>query len=230
MDELKYHYKYPHPSVTTDCVIFGFDGLRLKVLLIQRGADPYKGRWAFPGGFMNIDESAETGALRELQEETGLEGAAVRQFHSFTQPGRDPRERVITIAFYALVRLQSVKGGDDAADARWFDLDNLPPLAFDHGMILRTAIKELRKQTYFEPFGMEVLPETFTFGELSNLYKALRGDSLDEHRLFEDMRRVGLILLPDGQRLPEGVLAVGLFRFDVEKYVQMKTTEDWLGF
>lgn len=179
---------------------------------------------------MNIDESAETGALRELQEETGLEGAAVRQFHSFTQPGRDPRERVITIAFYALVRLQSVKGGDDAADARWFDLDNLPPLAFDHGMILRTAIKELRKQTYFEPFGMEVLPETFTFGELSNLYKALRGDSLDEHRLFEDMRRVGLILSPDGQRLPEGVSAVGLFRFDVEKYVQMKTTEDWLGF
>lgn len=89
MDELKYHYKYPHPSVTTDCVIFGFDGLRLKVLLIQRGADPYKGRWAFPGGFMNIDESAETSALRELQEETGLEGAAVRQFHSFTQPGRD---------------------------------------------------------------------------------------------------------------------------------------------
>ena len=101
---------------------------------------------------MNIDESAETSALRELQEETGLEGAAVRQFHSFTQPGRDPRERIITIAFYALVRLQSVKGGDDAADARWFDLDNLPPLAFDHGMILRTAHKGIAQTDLFRAF------------------------------------------------------------------------------
>lgn len=230
MDELKYHYKYPHPSVTTDCVIFGFDGLRLKVLLIQRGADPYKGRWAFPGGFMNIDESAETGALRELQEETGLEGAAVRQFHSFTQPDRDPRERVITIAFYALVRLQRVKGADDAADARWFDLDCLPSLAFDHENILQTAIRELRKQTYFEPFGMDVLPETFTFGELRNLYKALRGEGLDEHRLFDDMRRLGLILSSDGRELPEGTATEGLFRFNAEKYAALKAAEDWLGF
>ena len=114
-EELKYCYKYPHPSVTTDCVIFGFDGTKLKVLLVQRGIEPYKGRWAFPGGFMKMDESAEEGALRELQEETGLEGAYIRQFHTFTAPQRDPRERVITIAYYALVRMQEVKGGDDAA-------------------------------------------------------------------------------------------------------------------
>lgn len=136
---LKYSYKYPHPSVTTDCVIFGFDGVKLKVLLVERGMAPYKGRWAFPGGFLNMDESAEEGALRELKEETGLEGAYIRQFHTFSAPQRDPRERVITIAYYALVKMQEVKGGDDASDARWFALDEVPPLAFDHDQILRKA-------------------------------------------------------------------------------------------
>ncbi|MBQ4028111.1 MAG: NUDIX hydrolase, partial [Prevotella sp.] len=126
MEELKYHYKYPHPNVTTDCVIFGYDGNRLKVLLIERGIEPYKGCWAFPGGFLNMDEPAETGAKRELFEETGLTTASVRQFHAFSAPDRDPRERVITIAFYALVRISEVKGGDDAAKAEWFALDEIP--------------------------------------------------------------------------------------------------------
>ena len=110
-EELKYCYKYPHPSVTTDCVIFGFDGTKSRVLLVQRGIEPYKGRWAFPGGFMKMDESAEEGALRELQEETGLDGAYIRQFHTFTAPQRDPRERVITIAYYALAMMLLKRDG-----------------------------------------------------------------------------------------------------------------------
>ena len=110
-----YTYEYPHPSVTTDCVIFGFDGTKLRVLLVERGIEPFKGRWAFPGGFLKMDESAENGALRELQEETGLGGAYIKQFHTFSDPHRDPRERVLTVAYYALVRMQEVKGGDDAA-------------------------------------------------------------------------------------------------------------------
>ena len=113
MEKAKYSYKYPHPSVTTDCVIFGFDGSRLKVLLVERGVEPFKGKWALPGGFLRMDESAEQGALRELQEETGLKTAYIKQFHTFTDPDRDPRERVITIAYYALVRLQDVVAGDD---------------------------------------------------------------------------------------------------------------------
>ena len=135
-EDMTYCYKYPHPSVTTDCVIFGFDGTKLKVLLVKRAIEPFQGRWAFPGGFMKMDESAEEGALRELQEETGLQGAYIRQFHTFTAPNRDPRERVITIAYYALVRMQEVKGGDDAAEARWFASDDIPQLAFDHDQIL----------------------------------------------------------------------------------------------
>lgn len=106
-----YSYKYPHPAVTTDCVIFGYDGTKLKVLLIERGNEPYKGRWAFPGGFLNMDESAEQGARRELMEETGMTAEYIEQFHAFTDPDRDPRERVITIAYYALCKIQEVRGG-----------------------------------------------------------------------------------------------------------------------
>ena len=108
MDGLNYHYKYPHPSVTTDCVVFGYDGFRLNVLLVERGREPHKGKWAFPGGFLEIDEAAEDGALRELYEETGLSSVDLRQFHSFTEPRRDPRERVISIAYYALVSMRAL--------------------------------------------------------------------------------------------------------------------------
>ena len=105
-----YQYKYPHPSVTTDCIIFGFDGIDLKVLLIERGIEPFKGQWAFPGGFMQMDESAEEGAARELEEETGLKNVYIEQLQAFSAVNRDPRERVVTIAFYALVKLSDVKG------------------------------------------------------------------------------------------------------------------------
>ena len=177
MEELKYHYKYPHPSVTTDCVIFGFDGTRLNVLLIERGNDPYKGCWAFPGGFLNMDESALEGAKRELYEETGLRDAYIHQFHAFSAPDRDPRERVISIAYFALVRLTDVKAGDDAAKAQWFPLDEMPPLAFDHDKMLREALKALRRMIHFEPIGVELLPENFTKTQLQSLYEAILGKS-----------------------------------------------------
>lgn len=173
MEELKYHYKYPHPSVTTDCVIFGFDGKKLSVLLIERGKEPFKGCWAFPGGFLEMDESAEMGALRELQEETGMKGAYIKQFHTFSDPHRDPRERVLTIAYYALVKLQEVQGGDDAAKAAWFALDEVPPLAFDHDLMLQMALKELRKQIHFELIGDEPLPEHFTLEEMRLINEAI---------------------------------------------------------
>jgi len=176
-EELKYHYKYPHPSVTTDCVIFGFDGTRLNVLLIERGNDPYKGCWAFPGGFLNMDESALEGAKRELYEETGLRDAYIHQFHAFSAPDRDPRERVISIAYFALVRLTDVKAGDDAAKAQWFPLDEIPPLAFDHDKMLREALKALRRIIHFEPIGVELLPENFMKTQLQSLYQAILGKS-----------------------------------------------------
>ena len=193
MDPKKYCNKYPHPAVTTDCVIFGFDGTKLKVLLIERGIEPFKGRWAFPGGFLNMEENAENGALRELQEETGLTGAYIKQFHTFSEPGRDPRERVISIAYYALVRIQEVKGGDDAAKAQWFSLDEVPQLAFDHDQILRMAQQELRRQIHFEPIGFELLPEKFTMKSLQQLYEAILDVKFDRRNFYNKMLHLGLL-------------------------------------
>lgn len=220
--EGQYTYKYPHPSVTTDCVIFGFDGTSLKVLLVERGLEPFKGRWAFPGGFLNMDESAEAGALRELQEETGLTGAYIKQFHTFSQPDRDPRERVITIAYYALVRLQNVRGGDDASRAEWFALDKVPALAFDHDLILRVALNELRKQIHFEPIGFELLPEKFTIKELQLLYEAILDVKFDRRNFYNKMKHLGILTQLDETVQNSPQREAFLFKFNPEKYSELK--------
>ena len=152
MEEKKYCYKYPHPAVTTDCVVFRLENGTLKTLLIERGNEPYKGYWAFPGGFLNMDENAEQGALRELEEETGLKLKHVEEFGTFSTVDRDPRERVISIAFFGITEASEVKGADDAAKAQWFLIDEIPPLAFDHNEMLEKALSRLRKdhQEYFK--------------------------------------------------------------------------------
>lgn len=169
MEEKRFCYKYPHPAVTTDCVIFGFDGERLKVLLIERGREPYKGCWAFPGGFLEMDETAEEGALRELEEETGLRTAYIEQLHTFTGVRRDPRERVISVVYYALIKMTEVQGRDDAARAGWFALDEIPELAFDHGYILSMALSRLEELLRFKLSGFDRLLETFSMSELQDL-------------------------------------------------------------
>lgn len=140
-----YTYRYPRPAVTTDCVVFAQSAEELQVLLVERGNEPYKGCWAFPGGFLNMDEEAEDGARRELKEETGLEVGPMKQIGAFAAVHRDPRGRVISIAFVARSPLAGVTGGDDAAQARWFSLSQLPPLAFDHADMLRQALHTLRE-------------------------------------------------------------------------------------
>ena len=220
MEELKYCYKYPHPSVTTDCVIFGFDGTKLRVLLIERGIEPFKGKWALPGGFLRMDEDAETGALRELKEETGLDAAYIKQFHTFTTPNRDPRERVITIAYYALVRLQEVTGGDDAARAEWYALDKVPALAFDHDQILRMASYELKRQIHFEPVGFELLPKQFTIKELQSLYESILDITFDRRNFYKKMQHLELLKQVDrGESKPRQPF---LFEFNAEKYAELK--------
>jgi len=136
-----YTYKYPHPALTADCVVFTRENGEEKVLLIQRKHEPCKGCWAFPGGFMNINETLEAAAMRELQEETGLKVDSVTQIGAYSAVDRDPRERVITVAFFCEIpSAASVCGSDDAARAEWFRLDALPPLAFDHKEIIEKAI------------------------------------------------------------------------------------------
>lgn len=141
-----YCYKYPHPAVTVDCVIFAKERSNFKVLLIKRGNEPFKEKWALPGGFLNINESAEEGALRELKEETGISNAPIEQLHTFTNPDRDPRERVISIVYFALIELKDVIAGDDAKEANWFPITEIPDLAFDHELIIEKALKRLKEK------------------------------------------------------------------------------------
>jgi 8-oxo-dGTP diphosphatase len=143
-----YTYDYPRPAVTADCVVFSNDSDGLSVLLIERANEPFKGCWAFPGGFMEMDEDAEDCAKRELKEETGLEIRTMRQLGAFTDVNRDPRGRTISIAYYAFVEKAEVKGADDAAQAKWFPVDSVPALAFDHDKILRLALEVNSKQYY----------------------------------------------------------------------------------
>jgi len=136
---MSYTYKYPRPALTADCVVIA--QATREVLLIQRGIEPFKGCWAFPGGFMNMDETTEQCAVRELEEETGLRVSSLRQIGTYSKVDRDPRGRTITVAYLALVDAPvSVKGQDDAAQAQWFPLSALPPLAFDHAEIMQDAI------------------------------------------------------------------------------------------
>jgi len=171
MENQKYTYDYPRPAVTTDCVVFGLDGHELKVLLIERGNEPYKGFWAFPGGFLNMDETAEQGALRELKEETGLDLRYIKQIGAFSDVNRDPRGRVITIAFYTLTKKTKVQGGDDATKAQWFAPNEMPPLAFDHDQMLQKALhmikEDLKKRITPEHITSLGKNEIFVFG--SNL-------------------------------------------------------------
>ena len=222
MSENRYCYKYPHPSVTADCVIFGFDGVSIKVLLIQRGIEPFKGKWAFPGGFMQIDETVEECARRELEEETGLKNASAEQFYTFSDVNRDPRERVITVAHYALVRLSEVKGGDDAASAQWFAESEIPSLAFDHDRILRMARNCLKERICFEPIGFELLPEVFTMSELQNLYEAILEVKFDRRNFYNKMLKLGILTEAEPRTEQASRRTPTKYRFNAAKYAELK--------
>lgn len=144
----KYIYDWPRPMVTVDAVVFTYSGDRAKVLLINRGKEPFKGRWALPGGFVDMDEELEDAVVRELAEETGLTGVRLEQMHTFGTIGRDPRGRQISVAFMGIASEEQIKikAGDDAAQAQWFDIENLPKdMAFDHNEVVRFAIEQLKK-------------------------------------------------------------------------------------
>lgn len=191
--EFPFQYKYEHMAVTTDCVIFTYEDWKLKVLLVRRGADPYKGEWALPGGFLKNDETARDGALRELQEETGLEASAIGELGVFSDVHRDPRERVITIAYYALVKPAGVIGGDDADEAAWFSIDALPELAFDHKKILDAAMERLRRDIHFEPIGFELLDDNFTIPDLQRLYEIILGVKFDRRNFQRKIIASGIL-------------------------------------
>ncbi|HRQ87372.1 MAG TPA: NUDIX domain-containing protein [Bacteroidia bacterium] len=219
---MSYTYEYPRPALTVDCVVFGFDGGDLQVLLIRRALEPFKDRWALPGGFVHLDETLDEAARRELEEETGLREVFLEQLHTFGAVDRDPRERVVSVAYYALVTPSAATAATDAAEADWFPVASVPPLAFDHADILAAALERLRDKLRREPVGFELLPAKFTLGQLQRLYEAVLGTALDKRNFRKKVLGYDL-LVPLKETHREGAhRPAQLFRFDPAKYRRLK--------
>ncbi len=221
---MPFTYEYPRAALTVDCVVFGFDEGELKVLLIQRGLEPFKGQWALPGGFVRLDETLDEAARRELEEETGLKNVFLEQLYTFSAVDRDPRERVVSVAYYALVKSaeHAAVGATDASDAGWFPASDLPKLAFDHREIVKTALERLRNKVRYEPIGFELLPPKFTLSQLQHLYEAVLQSELDKRNFRKKILSMGLLVGLDEQVRTGAHRPAQLFRFDARKYQALK--------
>ena len=220
----KFTYQYPRPALTVDCVVFGFDEGELKVALIQRALAPFEGKWALPGGFVGIDETLDEAARRELQEETGIKTLYLEQLYTFSDVDRDPRERVISVAYYALVKLSDyrVKAATDAKDAAWFPVSDVPPLAFDHNTILEVALARLRAKVRYQPIGFELLPPKFTLSQLQHLYEVVLERPLDKRNFRSKIHSMSLLIELDEIERDVAHRAARFYRFDEQKYQQLR--------
>ena len=219
---MTFTYRYPRAALTVDCAVFAFEKGALHVLLIRRGQAPFEGMWALPGGFVGMEETVEAAARRELQEETALEHIYLEELGSFSRVDRDPRERVISIAFVALVRgIPDVLRGSDAAEARFFAVDAVPELAFDHDAILRAARERLRLQLRTRPVS-ELLPKKFPLRDLQALYEAVLGAPIDKRNFRKRALKAG-VLVATGD-VEEGVThrAAELYRFDKKRMEKLE--------
>ena len=217
-------YQHPRAALTVDGVVFGFDDGELKVLLIQRALEPFKGKWALPGGFVHVDETLDDAARRELAEETGLENVFLEQLYTFGMVKRDPRERVVSVAYYALVKLSDhhAKAATDAANAQWFLVSQLPKLAFDHTEIVAMALTRLQGKVRYQPIGFELLPPKFTLSELQHLYEAILGSGLDKRNFRKKVLGFGLLVPLNETQMAGRHRPAQLFRFDADKYEKLK--------
>ncbi|NJN74266.1 MAG: NUDIX hydrolase [Limnothrix sp. RL_2_0] len=222
---MTYTYDYPKPSVTVDCVVFGLDAEHdLKIMLIQRGVEPFKGEWALPGGFVKLDESLEAAAFRELKEETGVEEIFLEQLYTFGTPDRDPRDRVITVAYYALINLSDhpIHAQTDAEDVAWYSIQELPKLAFDHDQIIAAASERIKGKLRYEPIGFELLPKKFTLTQLQKLYEQVLGMQLDKRNFRRKILKMDLLIKLDEMQTGVAHRAARLYSFNEGKYQELK--------
>ena len=214
-------YKHPQAAITADCVIFSYDGKDLLVLLVRRGQEPFKDCWALPVGIVRPEETVEEGARRELLEETSLTAEYMEQIRVFSNPDRDPRQRVVTVPFFALVKYSPVTGGDDAAEAKWFPVDQMPDLAFDHKDIFLEAKEALKRSLYFNPVSFDLLPEKFTMPQLQRLYELILGHKFDRRNFARKMNTLEIL---DSPERPSGTPSriASTFSFNRDKWYYMK--------
>ncbi len=213
-------YQFARPALTVDVAVFALDEQDLQVMLIERDLTPFAGSWALPGGFVRIGETLDQAAARELQEETGLVDIYLEQLFTFGEIDRDPRERVVTVAYYALVNLTGhhVKASTDARNAAWFSVNDLPNLAFDHRQILGIALERLRGKVRYQPIGFELLPEKFTLRQLQHLYEIILDRPLDKRNFRKKVQSMGVLRETNEIETDVAHRAARLFRFDKKAY------------
>jgi 8-oxo-dGTP diphosphatase len=208
--------------VAVDIVIFTIESGALKVLLVRRRIEPFRGQFAIPGGFVRDDEDLEEAALRELHEETGVRDVYLEQLYSFGEPERDPRGRVVSVSYFALISAdRPLSAGSDAAEARWWPVQELPSLAFDHAGILRYALERLRNKLEYTTVGFQLLPEKFTLTQLQGVYEAILERKLDK-RNFRRKMALLKILKPLKEYQSSGRRPAQLFRFVAERFEKLK--------
>ncbi len=218
-------YKYARPALTVDCVVFAidFEQENLKLLLIQRGEEPFKGHWALPGGFVHNEEDLEAAARRELKEETGLDELYLEQLYTFGAINRDPRDRVVTVAYVALVNISGrlLQAATDAQDAAWFDAQDLPETAFDHASIIETALQRLRGKLSYQPVGFELLPERFTLSQLQKVYEIVLDQKLDKRNFRKRILQMDILRNLDEIQKDVAHRAARLYSFDRNRYTKL---------
>lgn len=210
-------------QVAVDIVIFTIHEGMLKILLVKRGIPPFKGSFAIPGGFVRQDEGLDEAALRELHEETGVADVYLEQLYSFGEPARDPRGRVATVSYFALISADRapLKASGDVTEAAWFPMDELPPLAFDHSKIANYALERLRNKLEYTTVGFQLLPGRFTLSELQEVYEAILGRKLDKRNF---RRKLGLlkILKPVSDYRQTGRRPARLYEFVAARFEKLK--------
>lgn len=219
-----YSYEHPRPALTVDVVIFTVQDQALKVLLIQRRDDPFRHRWALPGGFVALEESLEMAAARKLNEETGVTAAYLEQLYTYGEPGRDPRGRVVSVAYFALISSDTQihhPSGNDALPVNWFIYNQMPSLAFDHDQIVHYAVRRLRYKLEYTAVGFELLPEEFTLTELQQTYEIILGEEIDKRNFRRRILSANVIEPTPYKRTGEGRPAQ-LFRYRPDAVAEVK--------
>jgi len=230
---MSYTYEYPKADVTVDAVVFSVIEEQLKVLLIQRKNEPFAQKWALPGGYIEMKESLEDSVKRELFEETSLENIYMEQLYTFGDPGRDPRGRTISIAFFALVSSENlkIKGQDDALEAKWFEVSSLPlPLAFDHEKVILTAVKRLQGKITYQPIGFELLPQYFTLTEYQKLFEAVFLKKIDKRNFRKKILKTEILEKVSWKKKNERGPKGDCYKFNKGKYEQLEKEGFYLNF
>ena len=220
---MPFTYKHARAALTVDCVVFGLDDGDLKVLLVQRDLEPFAGWWSLPGGFVRNDETLDEAARRELAEETGATNVYLEQLYTFGELNRDPSERVVTVAYYSLVKLSDhrIRNATDARKAAWFTVGDVPTLAFDHTRILEGAYQRLRAKVRYQPIGFELLPPKFTLTQLQKLYEVILGRALDKRNFRKKLLAMGVLVELNEIEQDVAHRAARLYAFDKGKYDRM---------